>query len=367
MFSPYRNTFAYSSFTAVLVFSLWIAAPALAQPPPQRDACDQVDPGERIQCRFQNLIAQQRVTAQMVDSLPTIPASQKQSIMSQVERANRAEGRANSADFMQLTKRNNPSCQIVEIEGDNMGNDDGVCKGNEDCVEVIGDQIGNDDGICRPRNGAKREVCLEICDEEAVRMDPDNFDDDLGLDVEEQLDQLTDQYEELNQMLSSEQSLRAAARVLSVAGDDCTAVILSRRSTNLLAGLSGAATGLRIGADVAERFCDQSVFGANTSAVCAVIEGVAGAAMLVSSAFSFEDGVIDSDTIDASYACLQDVSSDVAVVAQGVGDTNTAIAAMQLQLNGIQSQVTSIEQQLDDVERLVNTPLGLREGFPTTE
>ncbi|MGH9750815.1 MAG: hypothetical protein ACRD6R_12935 [Candidatus Polarisedimenticolia bacterium] len=322
--------------------------------------------------------------------MPSVPEKQKQALMKQVERNDRARGRTSAEEFKQLTKKSKTACQVLEIAGDNMGDDDGVCTGNEDCVEVMGDQIGNDDGICRPRNGRNREACVEICDEEAINSDPGNFDDDptqpsLGKDVEEQLDDITDQYVELNQMLEQEAQVRSAAGILAGSGDSCATVIAARANVNTFAFLVGLAGGLRMGADIAERFCDQTAFGVNTAAVCSVIEGIAGAGQITATIFQFGDSSVDSDTADASFACLKSLSgdlgtlsgdlgtlsSDVRGIGSAVGDGNAALAAiqtriddLQLQLNGLRQMVDGVRGQVAEVRQLLSTPQGQREGFP---
>lgn len=195
----------------------------VAQPPPAPATCDQQDSGERIKCKFGNLIDQEQTTAGMISSMPEATEAQKRALMNKSVQTSRAHGRTSEEDFKQLTKKASPQCQIREIEGDGVGDDDGVCKGNEDCVEAMNDQIGNDDGICRPRNGKNREACVEICDAETINSDPDNFDDDpnqesLGQDVEAQLDEATEQYVEINEMLDEEMQLRAAASILAANG-----------------------------------------------------------------------------------------------------------------------------------------------------
>jgi hypothetical protein len=361
-------------FAVAALALLLPAAQASAAPVPE--ACDQQDSGERLKCRFGNIVSQQRATAEMVTFMDDVPTVQKQAFMKQVERNDRSHGRAPAGDFKQLTRKSRPTCQIAEVMGDGKGDDDGVCTGNEDCVEVMGDQIGDDDGVCRPRNGRNRETCVEICDSEAVDSDPANFDDDptgdsTGRDIEEQLIDITDQYIELNDLLEEDMQLRAAAGVLADSGDPCATVIAARANTNLFAFLVGLADGTRIGADIAERFCDQSVLGNNAAAICSIIEGIAGAAKVVATIFQFGDADIDSRTLDASYACLQSLQASV-------GDSNDSLDALQSQMNRMQSQMDGIEAQIGnlramvsqvqgqvgEVRTLVTLPLGQREGFP---
>lgn len=384
------RSFPVLSASALALLTSFSLVTSISAQPPAPSVCDQQDSGERIRCRFGNIISQQRASAEMIAFMPSVPEKQKQALMKQVERNDRARGRTSAEEFKQLTKKSKTACQVLEIAGDNMGDDDGVCTGNEDCVEVMGDQIGNDDGICRPRNGRNREACVEICDEEAINSDPGNFDDDptqpsLGKDVEEQLDDITDQYVELNQMLEQEAQVRSAAGILAGSGDSCATVIAARANVNTFAFLVGLAGGLRMGADIAERFCDQTAFGVNTAAVCSVIEGIAGAGQITATIFQFGDSSVDSDTADASFACLKSLSgdlgtlsgdlgtlsSDVRGIGSAVGDGNAALAAiqtriddLQLQLNGLRQMVDGVRGQVAEVRQLLSTPQGQREGFP---
>lgn len=396
----------YSSRVMALALVSTLAfAPAVFGAQPIPDSCDQQDSGERLRCRFGNIISQQQASADSIASMPTVPENQKQALMKQVERNGHARGRTTAEEFKQLTKKSKTSCQILEIAGDSRGDDDGICTGNEECVEVVGDQIGDDDGICRPRNGRNRETCVEICDQEAINSDPGNFDDDpaqdsLARDIEQELDGITNQYVALNGMLAQEAQIRSAAGVLAGSGDPCATVIAARANTNTFAFLVGLADGTRIGADIAERFCDQTAFGVNTAAVCSVIEGIAGAAKVTATIFQFGDSSVDSNTIDASFACLKSLntgvgtlstdlgalsadvgrvssdlgslSTDVRGIGSAVGDSNSELAVIQTRIDGLEARLDGLRQmvvevqgQVGEVKVLLNTPSGRREDFPS--
>jgi hypothetical protein len=379
VFKPHRIAVTGTA----LVLALVLAASTQAQP--VREACDQADSGERIQCKFNNVVQQQQGVADMIGQLDEVPEIQKQAVMSEVGRASRAQGRANSMDFKLLTRKSDSTCQIKELIGDGKGDDDGLCTSGEDCEEVLGDQIGNDDGVCRPQQGANREVCVEICDLEAVGMNPENFDDDpttnsRGRDLEESLDMLTDQFESVNEAMEQELYARAtAAQRAATAEGECGVLLARRPSSNLKAVLDGAQLGARAAADVAERFCDQTAFGANTAAVCAVIEGIAGAATIAAGVVDVSDGAVDSDTIDAIWACLQetseataeavgsvsDVSEDLGEVGQQVNTIDNKVDTLDTKVNAIQQKLLMLQGQLADVLVLLNTPQGQRSDFPT--
>lgn len=380
--------FRLTPIHALAVFSafacLALADSTVAAPPP-RETCDQQDSGERIKCKFGNLVTQQESTAGKIASMPETTEAQKMALMNKADQTRSAHTRASEGDFKQLTKKADPQCQIREIEGDGVGDDDGICKGNEDCVEAMDDQIGNDDGICHPRNGKNREACVEICDAEGINSDPDNFDDDpdaesLGRDVETQLDAATEQYVEINEMLDQETQLRAAARILADNGDPCAAVIAARTNDVLVAALLTGDETLRGVADIFERICDQTVLGSNGSIACIVLETAAALASLANATFQSIENQIDSDTIDRSFACLKTVSLSLGALGGSAdtvhtkldslrvsaGENDAALDSIQLRLNGLEQQVRDVQQQLTDVKTLLNTPQGRREGFPDT-
>ena len=193
---------AHLTACLALFACLALADTAGAVPPVPADCDAVVDSGERIQCKYGNIVEQQLETAAMLANLPDLPQSQQQALMNQANRAENARSRASPIDFQQLTRKTESTCQVVELLIADMpvmgGDGDGICTMGETCSEVIGDGIGNDDGECSPRQGAKREVCVELCDAEALNSD-ENFDEaGIGGDVEGQLDEMTDQYVELN-------------------------------------------------------------------------------------------------------------------------------------------------------------------------
>lgn len=385
MRAPQRSIFshAYPAPLLTIFASLFLASAAGAQPPPVPETCDQQDSGARIKCKFGNVIAQQQEAAEMISGMPETSESERRALTNKASNAGRAQGRASDEDFKQLTKKSSLQCQVREIEGDGIGDDDGVCKGNENCVEALNDQIGDDDGICHPRNGKNREACVEFCDQEAINSDPDNFDDDpnqdsRGRDLEAELDQATEQYVEINEMLGQETQLRAVASILAANGDPCAAVITARSNDILLAALVTADETLRGIADIFERICDQSVLGSNASVACVVLETVAALGSLANATFQSIEESIDSDTMDQSFACLKNVRSSVGASAVSTetvhtkldslrvsaGETDAALDSIQLRLNTLEEKVNELQQEVTNVKTLLNTPQGRRDEFP---
>ena len=344
--APVRCTLALLLLFVFVVPSMGLAAP------PMQD-CSQPDSGDRIKCKFSNILDQQQAAVDMLGDMTSIPPSQRDAMKNHAMRAQRAQGRSNAREFKQLTKKSNVECQIAEIIGDGRGDDDGICKGgNEDCVEVLGDGIGDDDGICR-RTGrpSEREACAQICDAQSINDNADNFDDDptqdtLGRDLEEQLDESAAQFEELNGELESQMVQLAAFQANVANGDPCSAVFETRPDDVAEVIASTAAVTLRGIAGQAQPVCQFDVSGFNGAIACVVTETIAAIAEIIDNAIQLLDEEIDSDVLDASYACLQDVNSSV-------GETNTALAEIMSQIMALQGDVTALRMQVDEVNQLL--------------
>jgi hypothetical protein len=332
-----------------------------AAPLPKK--CDEADSGERIKCKFDNLLDQQQAAVNMLGENNSIPPSQREAMKNQVARSQRAQGRAAPEDFKQLTKRSKSECQVAEIFGDGVGDDDGICKGgNEDCVEVLGDGIGDDDGVCqRTGKPSEREVCAQICDAQAINENPNNFDDDpttdsLGRDLEDQLNESTEQFAELNVTLENEMAMQASFRMSVANGDPCTAIFESRPSFEASLIASQLAVTLRGIAGQAQPVCQFDISGFNGAIACVITETIAAIAELVDDSMEFMDEEIDSDTIDASYACLGELNASV-------GETNDALTDIMNDLQDVKSDLDILQEQVAETNRLLLLPQGKRESF----
>ena len=351
-----------------------------------REICDQADSGERIKCKVNNVIEQQQGVGEMMDAMNMLHEAQQQALMKEISRARSSHGRAMPMDFKQYTKKSSVDCQIQEVVGDGKGDDDGICTAGEDCLEKIGDQIGNDDGICKPLKGAKREACVEMCDAAAVNENPDNFDDDptidsRGRDLEQSLDDLTEQYEEVNEMMAAEMASGAAAYPfsgISPATDDvCERVVSVGPNENFRAFMRGAADGSRMAADITDKFCNQDAGGFNAAIPCAIGEGIAGVAAIISNGAEFIDDVADDDTRDAIWECLQETSGtlsdtadsvsqvgdDLMAVSNKVDDLDQKVRVLDGKVNDLAMQVMRVQEMLAEVMDLLNTPQGQRPEF----
>lgn len=344
----------------VFLTALLVCNPAVAQPP-SPVLCDQQETGERIKCKFGNIMDQQKTATDMLGDMPSIPDKQKKAMANLADRSNRAKNRMHPNDFKQLTKKSNPQCQVAEILNDGNGDDDGICRGNEDCLEVLNDGIGNDDNICETKGKpSDREVCVQICDNEAISSNPDNYDDptqdSLGRDLEEQLDETTSQYVELNTSLETQSKQQAQFSALVAANDPCAAVFEQRPT--FVAGLiaSQAAVTARGVAGQFGTVCDLDVAGFNATPACLVTETIAAIAEIIDDSIDFVDSSIDSDTIDANYACVKELNAKA-------GETNDALNDILNQLVTVQQQIGVVQEQINLVNQQLQTPQGQRDGW----
>jgi hypothetical protein len=113
--------------------------------------------------------------------------TQKENLKNARGRAEKARTRSKEAgSFKSVGRKQKSDCFLQEYDNpsdpddpDDDGDNDGVCTNRhgvkETCAEVIGDQIGNDDGICRERG-------QEICDQPLNDQDDDNFDEEATAD-----------------------------------------------------------------------------------------------------------------------------------------------------------------------------------------
>jgi hypothetical protein len=358
-FLPNRNLFR----VGIGIVACLLIAPSAVGAAPAMKNCDEPDSGERIKCKFDNLLDQQQATVDMLGENESIPPNQRQSMKNRMIRSQRTQGRAAPQDVKQLTKRSKTECQVSEIIGDGLGDDDGICKGgNEDCVEVLDDGIGDDDGICqRTGKPSEREVCAQICDAEAINANPNNFDDDpsqdsLGRDLEEQLSESTEQFAELNDTLESEMAVQASFHLSLANGDPCAAIFESRPSFEASLIASQLAVTLRGIAGQAQPVCQFDISGFNGAIACVITETIAAIAEVIDDSIGMLDEKIDSDTIDASYACLGDLNASV-------GETNDALTDIMSELDDVQNDLDLLQKQIAVTNQLLVTPQGQREGF----
>ncbi|MBT8092047.1 MAG: hypothetical protein KJN77_03355 [Gammaproteobacteria bacterium] len=308
--------------------------------------------GEMLKCKFDLMTEEGQKTIDELQQPPykdLLPPAQVEGLKKARDNMGRGKDRLKPDDFHLMAKKKATACQWVESSASNaQHNGDGICElKREDCAEVPDDGIGNDDGICHPLNGKKREVCVQICDEEAVLLDEANVDDDTVAELDGIFDNLAKHSKEVNEGLAQAGPNLLAVPLVGDANNPCDidAQGLSRTNDTLKALARGAATGARGGAEISERFCDQLV-AANCGACCAPGEAVAGALEAAATAIDIIEETINSATIDAALACVKAIKTTA-------GNSN----AMLLQ---IQSSLDAAQTEQAEIVRLLTTPLGQR-------
>ncbi len=308
------------------------------------------DRGERLKCKFDALADAGKKTIDYLQQPPfsnLATPSQMTGLTKYKEQLDRAKSRLRASDFRSMTKKRDSRCQLVEKEG----NGDGVCEPEkgEVCAEALGDGVGDEDGICSPMHGRKREVCAQICDEEAIASDATNEDASLSSEVEGLYDDMNDHAEEMNNALPEVAALVTAQQTQPEEGEACpvNAEGLTRVNFVIYVLARTAAVTSRGGADIAERACDQQVM-FNCAACCAPAEIVAGAFEAAWTAIEITENTINSATIDATLSCVASLKASA--------DSNAQL------LEKIQTSLNELEAAQNETLRLLALPQGQRSG-----
>jgi hypothetical protein len=109
-------------------------------------------------------------------------------------------------------------------------------------------------------------------------------------------------------------------------------------------------------AEVADKFCNQDTAGFNAAVACVVIDLAKTAGALTFEVLAFRDGNIDSDTMDATFECVQDINAAVDKGNNDLKDIKQKVIDLDQKLNDVQAQLMEIMDTL-------RTPFGRREGF----
>jgi hypothetical protein len=368
-------------------------------------ACDEItDNGERLKCKHGRVLGEQE---RMINNLEThfgqvVGADSIERLKKAHGRANKAKDRMNSKHFKSLAKKNPEMCEIAELSkawGGN-GNENGICEPGELCEEVMGDNIGNDDHICKMK-GKNREACVEICGGGGDTME-DEADLASLADLEENYDDVTKSLEAANSALENGGPLMAtmAGSVLSAyePADACKASADWLSFANILTVtiMKQVSVGLRGIADIAERPCDQTAAGFNGAAVCAVVEGAATVMALVTETTEGIFRLVTWGVDNSKQTCMSSLSADlqetkvtlgtVASTTSGssgqltgvltevqnikttVNNLTTKINTLSANLEALQQRTTALSETMNNrfnnVETLLNTPQGRRDSFP---
>lgn len=195
-------------------------------------------------------------------------AAQKDKMLNEKSRAESNRQRVYDAGGMKrMARKAKVECIIKEKSGNN----DGICEKGEVCVEKLGDQLGNEDGECEWKDCGKKEVCVEICDEDAVDSEGNNYDLQAAEDMEGTLDDVTKVLDDTSQMLSArsaQMSVMTAIVGSSDPNDKCALLPVARKRSHTydeLQGMLAAATVTNAAMSVCDSGCNQDFLGNNCS------------------------------------------------------------------------------------------------------
>ena len=120
-------------------------------------------------------------------------------------------------------------------------------------------------------------------------------------------------------------------------GDDsCSAMLAERKANGTLTAWLTISVLASTVSDICDAACDMTIAGFDCHAVCGITAGISGAAALTNELYQNEDGNIDSDNIDATLECVV----------------------------GLMSGIEDLNDKLDEIVDLLNTPQGRRRDFP---
>jgi hypothetical protein len=331
-----------------LLFSL-LLVPGVASLAAAASDCNSLtDRGERLKCKFDALADEGKKTIEYLQQPPfsdIATPSQMAGLGRYKDQLDRAKGRLQAADFRSIARKKDARCQLVEKEGDG----DGICdpEKGEVCAEALGDGIGDEDGVCFPMHGKKREVCAQLCDDEAIAQTSENGDDNLSTELEGIYDDMTAHAQEVNGALPEVATLLAAQTLESEEPQACPLDTGGATRTNFIVYLLAktAAVTSRGGADIAERLCDQQVM-MNCAACCAPAEVIAGSFAAAWTAIEIVESTVNSATLDAALTCVAGLKASA--------DSNNAV------LDEIRKGLAELEAAQNETLRLLATPQGRR-------
>jgi hypothetical protein len=252
-------------------------------------------------------------------------------------------GRTPPQDFKQLGKKRDFECYPREIIGDGVGDDDGICKGNEPCAEVLDDGIGDDDGICVDK-GKYKEACIQVCDPDIIMAagDETNVDRGRAEDMEETLEDVTAVLDESDQAVSAimyARSMQAACDQAAMSNCEYLGCLVGSGRTltaDSIEALVGAAAAARLLADSIKDIAKwDRIF--NSAAVAAISEGIASAVNMAAVTMEVIDDCQTGERIDLLALCIQENAQ----------------------------KTNQLEADLGTILKLLQQPPGRRPGYPT--
>jgi hypothetical protein len=368
-----------ASLLAFAALFLFVPAEVFAQ----GETCDTfTDNGKRIKCKHSKLITQQ---GDLIEKLGVhfgdlIDPEEMAELRKAHGRAKGAKDRTHEKEYGKIGKKAPESCQFKEYV-DGRGNDDGICDPGERCKEVDDDDIGNNDSICKLK-GNKAEVCecVEGTDEDVL----DDVDMAYQADVEESLEDMTAKLERANEAIENESHvLVTMSRELfnaNPAVNPCEASANWHKYAEVLTMtiMKQVATGLRATTDIMERGCDQTAAGFNLQAGCIIMEGVTGVMMVTVDTMEGIFKLADWYNEATKNTCLMSVYEDLqaskvilngikAVVGgppdppivgglgQGLSDLLADMKAVKGEVEFIKTEVGNIATQITELDAVMTT------------
>ncbi len=351
--STHSSTSFVRGFTAFLALSTFSVSIAWAQPcDPNNNCVNCGDQSERLKCKFDRVANKGKRTMELLEGVPgLLTPAQAHGMTIAKERMDREKVRTKPEDFKLLAKKKSANCQLLEASG----NGDGVCDPNTElCAEVLKDGIGNDDGICSPLHGTKREVCVQICDEEAVLLDDSALDDNAVAELEGMYDTLAGHLEEVNETVPETAALMQTLATVTLDDPCVLQTTLKRNTYDTYKKAKWAAMGSRAAADVAERFCDQNYggfwFSFTVGAACVVAEAAVLGLNVWWDTVDVVEAELDAIGLDATIACAR----------QSARETNNTGEMIQ----GVRQTLSDVRSQNQEILGLVKMPPGQRTEYP---
>lgn len=310
----------------------------------RRDCSGEADTGARLKCKTENLndSFDSFTTSISNDNTGTFTTEQKNQIRNIKEHVNKETQRTPSQDFKQMGKKRDLTCHIQEIVGDDIGDEDGICKGSEPCAEVLDDGIGDDDGICVDK-GKYKEACVQNCDPDLIMAEGDETNVDRGRadDMEQALDDVTAVLDESGQAVATvmqARSMQAACDQATMSNCEYLGCLVKNGRTltsNSIEALVGAAAAARLLADSIKDIMKwDKLF--NCAAVAAISEGIASAVNIAAITMEVVDDNQTGERIDLLALCIQE--------------------------NG--DKAKQVETSLTEIVELLQLPPGQRPNYP---
>ena len=336
----------------------------VVQAPP--DVCDADAKGEEILQAAKNMTNAACNTAAIVmsDRSGFFTASVKAQLDDKCTRSmNWVNASGRSSDFSNMGKKGSAECYIVEIDGDDLGDDDGICSPNEKyskkddkfgCVEDDTDASGDNDGICellQQGHGKKVwEECLEVCDtfEDNPAVTDCTTMDHMAGSLQDAADALESANTQVAARLQAFETLQKnivetasaatpclTASSVSVGGISYSDGSRSRDYSKLLEALAAAEV-LESVANVCVDALDSTALGFDLPAVCIPVHLGQTAASIIASSWELLDDAITGARVDNVSLCVEAMGS----------------------------QLNAMDQKLDTIMEYLNTPQGRRPEFP---